>query len=121
NRAIRSRRLRNNPLLLFPAPATPTLYPRDHLDRAHRARHKLTLCPALPHDHSVKTRQPTEDAYYITTPCALKRRAGEKLSGAGPRAGSTNCGRKARLKRVTFGFSTLGSTPCRKIRPRPAA
>jgi hypothetical protein len=55
-RAIRPRPLRHSPLLLFPAPATRPLHPRDHLDRVHRARHKLTPCTALPHDHPVRNK-----------------------------------------------------------------
>src|SRR3984893_6184640 len=46
-RAIRTRRLRHDPKLRFPAPAPASLNRRDHLYRRHRAMPIVTISTAL--------------------------------------------------------------------------
>src|SRR5919197_3386607 len=55
-------------------------------------------------------------ATFTTVPWTSKSRPSSTICPtAGPAAGSTNCGRKARKKSATFGFSTFVSTACAKI------
>src|SRR5689334_12941525 len=96
-------------------PATASLAPSAR-KRAPVMRWSTATRRSLARNQRVPRLASRATATLTSVPWMLKSRPSSRICGTGgPAARSTNCGRKARKKSATLGFSTLVMTACMKM------